>query len=99
VALFSFFLFVRGLSEFACNAPLQGGFCSFWLHRVSLYDHCVMRWRRAFVVLPSFSLCFNSIQTSLLLNWLGAARRAVILCSGEVVEGTVLEYGGGEGKA
>ena len=47
------------------------------------------------MVLPSFSVCFNSIQTSLLLNWLGVARRAVILCSGEVVEGTVLEYSGG----
>lgn len=54
------------------------------------------------MVLPSFSVCFNSIQTSLLLNWLGVARRAVILCSGEVVEGTVLvlEYsGGGDGNA
>lgn len=48
------------------------------------------------MILPSFNVCFDSIQTSFLLNWFGVARRGVILCSGEVAGGL---SGGGKGKA
>lgn len=52
------------------------------------------------MVLPSFNVCFDSIQTSFLLNWFGVARRGVILCSGEVTStgwGSV-RWGEGEGS-